>query len=211
MQQPQDCQPYVGFATFVRIRVVISVTRDTPPSNNCRFGREPRRCPLVEEIRARWGSGADRRGMNMSRATCAVLLCALAVGLPVRAQQQVQFAVTAVVPTRTVLTVIEEPAALALSDGDLQRGYKDVVARYRVSSNTAQGWLLCLSRRLGIAERIEVRGLSVDVVLEDSGVEVYQPRSSTPIDLELEYRLVLGPAARPGEYALPVHVSATSL
>jgi len=147
----------------------------------------------------------------MSRAACAVLLCALAVGMPARAQQQARFAVTAVVPARTTLTVIDEPAALALSSGDVQRGYKDVVARYRVSSNTAQGWLLCLSPPLGVAERIEVRGLSADLVLEDAAVEVYQPRSPEPVDVALEYRLILEPTVRPGAYALPVRVSAMPL
>ena len=147
----------------------------------------------------------------MSRSIGAVLLLAAVAGMPAWAQQQAQFAVTAVVPARTTLTVLEEPAALALSDGDVARGYKDFAARYRVTSNAANGWLLSLSRRLGIVQRIEVRGLTADVVLEDAAVEVYQSRASGPVDLALEYRLILGPAARPGEYPLPVHASASGL
>lgn len=147
----------------------------------------------------------------MSRFIGAVLLFAAVAGTPAYAQQQAQFAVTAVVPARTTLTVLEEPAALALSDDDVARGYKDFPARYRVSSNAANGWLLCLSRRLGIVQRIEVRGLNTEVVLEDAGVEVYQSRASGPVDLALDYRLILGPAARPGDYPLPVHVSASGL
>jgi len=147
----------------------------------------------------------------MSRSIGALLLFAVAAGMPVHAQKQAQFVVRATVPVRVVLTALEHPAVLSVSAEDVARGYKDVTSRYRVESNAPGGWLLSLSRRLGVVQRIEVGGLATRLVLEDDGHEVFQPPAARSRDLTLEYRLILAPDTRPGRYAVPVHVSATAL
>jgi len=148
----------------------------------------------------------------MWRSLGTVLVLALMAGASAHAEtQQARFAVQATVRPRVTLSAIDQPANLSVSDADVARGYKDVSARYRVGSNSSRGWLLRLSPRVGVADRVEVRGLNTTVVLHQESVEVYQPQDAAPQDLALTYRLVLEPDARPGSYEVPVHVSATPL
>jgi len=157
---------------------------------------------------------ADRSGeeRSMMRSLGSILMLVLAAGVGARADtRQAQFLVQVTVPARASLVAAEQPAHLSVSEEDLVRGYKDVSARYVVESNARQGWLLQLSPRLGITQHIEVRGLSGTVLVRDEGVEVFRPRTREPERLELHYRLVLAPDARPGTYDMPVHVAATPL
>lgn len=148
----------------------------------------------------------------MLRLPGAMVLSALLVGARVCAEtQQTQFLVRVTVPELAMVEALEQPGRLWLSTQDIARGYKDVSARYLVESNTGRGWLLRLSPRQGVTQRIEVRGLSGPVVLQDESVEIYRPRTRGPQDLALDYRFVLTGAAVPGSYELPVHVSATPL
>jgi hypothetical protein len=148
----------------------------------------------------------------MLRLPGAMVLSALLVGARVCAEtQQAQFLVRVTVPALVTVEALEQPSHLWLSTEDIARGYKDVSARYLVESNTGRGWLLRLSPRLGVTQRIEVRGLSGPVVLQDESVEIYRPRTREPQDLALDYRFVLTRDAVPGSYALPVHLSATPL
>jgi hypothetical protein len=148
---------------------------------------------------------------TMLRSLGAVLLFALLAGTPAYAQHQTQFVVQVTVPARVTLAAIEQPTHLALSEQDIARGYKDVSARYVVDQNSDRGWLLRLSPRMGLTQRVEVRGLSATLVLQADSVEVYQPQASEPQSLDLDYRFVLAPDARPGSYQLPVQLSAALL
>lgn len=121
------------------------------------------------------------------------------------------FVVSVNVPARAELRAIDQPALIQVSEQDVTRGYKDVTARYRVESNTPRGWLLRLAPRLGVAQRVEVQGLSAPVVLAGDAVEVYRARALEPERLSLTYRLVLGQGTPPGTYQLPIHVSAMPL
>jgi len=67
--------------------------------------------------------------------------------------------VSAVVPKRVTLTVLEQPVQLMLSAEDIERGYKDVAARYQVRHNDPNGYLLHLAPRIGLTRHVEVRGL----------------------------------------------------
>jgi hypothetical protein len=125
--------------------------------------------------------------------------------------RQAQFLVQVTVPARAALAAVEQPTHLDVSQEDIDRGYLEVSARYVVESNSPQGWLLILSPRVGLTRRVEVRGLSDTVVVRDEGVEVFRPRTDEAERLELDYRLVLEPEARPGTYDMPVHVAATPL
>ena len=146
-------------------------------------------------------------GRSMGVVALAVLLAA-----PVLADQaQTRFTVSAVVPKRVTLTVLEQPAQLVLSDSDIERGYKDVSARYRVQHNDRNGYLLHLVPRVGLTRQIEVRGLAAEVVLGDADLAIRQASTGRLQEFELAFRFVLDPAAQPGSYALPIHVTAAPL
>lgn len=148
----------------------------------------------------------------MRRLLGAVLLGALAAGAAARADtRQARFTVATVVPARVTFTTLDQPTALTLDAADVERGYKDVGARYQVSHNDGRGYLLHFTPRAGLTRVVEVRGLAADLVLHDMGVEVLQAVPTGRHELMLEFRFVLGPEARPGSYGLPVHVTATPL
>ena len=148
----------------------------------------------------------------MLRLPGAMLLLALVAGSGAYAEtRQAQFLVRVTVPPHATIEPIEQPANLQLSATDVARGYKDVTARYLVDSNSRRGFLLRLTQRIGLTQHVEVDGLAAPLVLREETVEVYHPHASEPLDLELDYRLVLEPDAQPGNYELPVHLSATPL
>lgn len=140
-----------------------------------------------------------------------VALAALMAGPALADQARARFTVSAVVPKRVTLTVLEQPAQLMLSVQDIERGYKDVSARYQVRHNDRNGYLLHLVPRVGLTRQIEVRGLAAEVVLGDADLAIRQASVGRLHDFELAFRFVLDPAAQPGSYALPVHVTAAPL
>ncbi|MBK6348363.1 MAG: hypothetical protein V9E93_05300 [Steroidobacteraceae bacterium] len=120
--------------------------------------------------------------------------------------------VSAYVAPRTSIDAADAPEAVVLTAADLALGYKDVSASYLVSSNVARGYMLRFSARTGLARAIEVRGLGAPIEVGVFGAEV--PRFGlTPHSdrISLQYRLHLTAEARPGKYAMPVAVAATSL
>ena len=148
----------------------------------------------------------------MLRSLGVLLLLAMLAGAGARADtREAQFLVRATVQARATLVAVEHPTHLSISADDLQRGYKDVPARYRVESNAPQGWLLRLSPRIGITQHVEVRGLAETLVVQGDDVEVYRPRTAEAEHLEFDYRFVLAPGVEPGTYELPIHVAATPL
>jgi hypothetical protein len=140
-----------------------------------------------------------------------VALAALLAGPALADQARARFTVSAVVPKRVTLTALEQPVQLMLSVEDIERGYKDVSARYQVRHNDPHGYLLHLAPRIGLTRQIEVRGLAAEVVLGDADLAIRQASVGRLHDFELAFRFVLDPAARPGSYALPVHVTAAPL
>lgn len=140
-----------------------------------------------------------------------VALAALMAGPALADQARARFTVSAVVPKRVTLTVLEQPAQLMLSVQDIERGYKDVSARYQVRHNDRNGYLLHLVPRVGLTRQIEVRGLAAEVVLGDADLAIRQASVGRLHDFELAFRFVLDTAAQPGSYALPVHVTAAPL
>ncbi len=141
------------------------------------------------------------------------LALALATAVPAMAgQERASFTVSAVVPARVTLTPLDEPAELAISAADLERGYKEVAATYRVSHNDRRGYLLSLSPRIGVTREVEVRGLTTAFVVREESVEIVQgggPPGSR--ELALGFRFLLDPGAVPGSYRLPVLVTARPL
>lgn len=140
-----------------------------------------------------------------------VALAALTAG-PVLAEEAVaRFTVSAFVPKLVTLTALEAPALLELSESDVERGYKDVVATYEVWHNDPAGYLLRLAPRVGVTSYVAVQGPGVDVVLRDADVEIHQQFAERQQSVTLGFRFVLEPATPPGSYPLPVHVSAVPL
>lgn len=120
--------------------------------------------------------------------------------------------VSAYVAPRTSVEAVGTADTITLTTADLALGYKDVSARYRVSSNAARGYMLQFSARGGLTRAIEVRGLGAPIELGVFGAEV--PQFGRPLradELELQYRLQLTADTRPGEYAMPVTLSANPL
>jgi len=140
-----------------------------------------------------------------------VALAVLLAGPVLADQVRARFTVSAVVPKRVTLMALEQPAQLMLSVEDIERGYKDVSARYQVRHNNPHGYLLHLAPRIGLTRQIEVRGLAAEVVLGDADLAIRQAPAARLHDFELAFRFVLDPAARPGSYALPIHVTAAPL
>jgi len=122
-----------------------------------------------------------------------------------------QFAVTATVSPRASVEPLSQPAQLSISRVDVERGYVDVAAAYRVSSNDPSGYLVRLAPRTGLTRAVEVAGLSTPIVMTDQSVEVIQPAALRPQTLALRFRLVLNDKAVPGTYAMPVQVSVSVL
>jgi len=148
----------------------------------------------------------------MLRSLGAVLLLALVAGENALAEtEQANFAVTATVRETVTLAVAAQSRQLAVSGADIRRGYKDVSARYVIESNARRGYLLRLAPRLGLAERIEIAGLSSALVLRDHDVEIYRAPTTHSRNLVLDYRVVLAADVVPGRYELPIHVVATPL
>jgi len=147
----------------------------------------------------------------MGRSMGVVLLGAL-LACPVLADQaRARFTVSAVVAKRVTLTALEQPSQLMLSAEDVERGYKDVSARYQVRHNDPNGYLLHLAPRIGLTRQIEVRGLATPVQLGDADLAIRQSSGGRLHDFELAFRFVLDPAVRPGSYALPIHVAVAPL
>lgn len=142
------------------------------------------------------------------------LLLALLAWVPaqVRADtQRTELLVSAYVAPVARVDAADAPGTFLVTAADVTAGYKDVSARYRVSSNTAHGYLLQFSGRAGLTRAIEVRGLGAPVDLGVFGADVAQLNAPRRAELNLQYRLHLASDVRPGEYPLPVSVAATPL
>jgi hypothetical protein len=70
---------------------------------------------------------------------------------------------------------------------------------------------LQIAPHVGVAQRIEVRGLGADVILRDDVVDIHRAGETFVQDLALEFHIVLDASSRPGTIALPVHVAVTTL
>jgi hypothetical protein len=140
------------------------------------------------------------------------LVLALAAAVPAMAgEARASLTVSAVVPARVTLTAIDPATELEISTADLERGYAELAATYRVNHNDRRGYLLSLLPRQGLTREIEVQGLATALVIGADPVELLQPGPPGSHQLSLAFRLVLDPAVVPGRYPLPVLVTAQPL
>jgi hypothetical protein len=119
--------------------------------------------------------------------------------------------VSAYVTARASIDSDAQPTQFTVSAGDVDRGYLDLAAIYRVSSNDPAGYVVRLAPRVGLARAIEVTGLASPVVVRDDVVDVSQPAVLQPLDLRLSFRLLLDATAVPGTYSWPVQLQACTL
>lgn len=150
-------------------------------------------------------------GQTVKRSCGVFVLLAVLPWVAVAGDAQTHFTVTAYVPPRVSLEHIVHPAQVAVSARDIARGYLDLAAVYRVSSNDPAGYIVRLAPRTGLTRSIEVSGLATPVVMGDEVVEVSQPAALRPQELSLSFRLLLGAAAVPGTYDMPVHLVVRAL
>lgn len=157
------------------------------------------------------GRVAAARGRPLPRA--ALLLSGIAIGSLCGADTRSVLPVSATVLPYARLTDVAVPATMAVSAGDVARGYVEVVepTKLAVAHNTA-GYVLEVHSLLPIASRIEVYGLPEQVRLEGTGGSI-EHRSPPSIDerVALTYRLVLTPDTRAGDYPWPLHLSVRPL
>ena len=140
-----------------------------------------------------------------------VLLVAITPLAAGAGELRTQFSVTATVSPRATVEPLSQSAMLSISADDVERGYVDVAAAYRVSSNDPSGYMVRLAPRIGLTRSVEVAGLSTPIVMTDQSVEVIQPAALRSQRLDLRFRLVLEENAAPGTYAMPVQVSVATL
>jgi outer membrane receptor for ferrienterochelin and colicin len=140
------------------------------------------------------------------------LLLGTLPALPASADRaEATFRVAVTVPTRVELAIVDAPATILITAADLQRGYVDVPARYRVSHNARRGYLLQLSPKPSIASSIEVRGMGGTVILRDEPVELHMPGDDFEQDIALDLRLVFTEALSPGRVEAPWRLAVAAL
>lgn len=96
-------------------------------------------------------------------------------------------------------------STVAVTAGDLERGYVDVVRRYEVRSNAPDRLLLQFHPRVGLTQAVDIHAFGGEVRLHDTTVEFAQPVRGI---FAVTYRLWLGAEVMPGHHPLPVEVVA---
>jgi hypothetical protein len=137
----------------------------------------------------------------------ALLACGL--GMPAHAQQA-QIAVTASVLPRTTVEAAAA-AAVEISASDIERGYVESTATYRVRSNDRRGFLLQVRPRTSRAESVELEGVAQPVALGANGVELHRPWRAGVQEILLRIRVRLDEFVRPGRMELPVQITFAAL
>lgn len=134
-----------------------------------------------------------------------VALLAVGVGTPACAQKA-QFVVTASVLPRTTVEFVG-PTTVEISASDIERGYVEPTASYRVRSNDPRGFLLQVRPRTERAEAVRLGGQAQPVALGRDGVELHRPWQAGAHEILLRFRVRLDGLVRPGRIELPVHVT----
>lgn len=147
----------------------------------------------------------------MVRPALGFVMAVLMIGDALAGHHESSFTVSATVPALTRLTILEEPAGLVLSPDDVARGFKEVAARYRISCNVPEGYLLRLTPRIGLARGIEVHGLPGTVTVGQDAVEIHQTPDHRTHEITLRLRFLFDSSVPPGRYGLPLLVTAVPL
>jgi hypothetical protein len=151
----------------------------------------------------------------MRKQTVSLLLTLVALSVPSAYANSASATmnVSVQVIARTIVTVGQQPAAIDVTAGDIQRGYIDLPAAvaFQVRSNARNGYALQFEPVGGPFSQAQVKwGNSTAVVGADGSWLSRSYQSGTASGL-LDVRLVLSADANPGSYAWPVRFDANSL
>jgi hypothetical protein len=138
-----------------------------------------------------------------------VALLAVCLGAPAHAQRT-QFSVTASVLPRTTIEAAV-PTTVEISASDIERGYIEQSATYRVRSNDPRGFLLQIRPRTKLAAAVRLDGHSQSVALGTHGIELHRPWQAGAQEVLLRIRVRLDGLVRPGRIELPVYVTFAAL
>jgi hypothetical protein len=155
----------------------------------------------------------DKR-CRKSQRLLALGLAALGIENGLAAQVRTSFGVSATVAAVAKLDVEAEPAGLAVSAEDLERGYVDVgePTALLIHSNSATGFALEVTPLAPLAAAMIVRGCDADARLgADGGTIVQRWQNRNSMRLSLHFRLVLAPGLAPGRYPWPIRLSVRPL
>lgn len=142
----------------------------------------------------------------MFRVLATLLVLALPAG---DAFSGAHLGVSAVVAKSARIALGNQPESIQVTAEDIARGYVDVAPgpRLEARTNSREGLLVTFQVRPGgFARAVELRGAggaSLRLAGSARGVSVRQ--------VELSYRLLLSPRARPGVHAWPVQLLAVPL
>ena len=118
------------------------------------------------------------------------------------------------VPTFLRVSDIAAPRTLTIADADVARGYVDVPAstQMRVATNRRDGYLVTIEGRFEVVRSVRIVGMNRDVELDAQTrvASLRVPARASETRLDLGYRFVLAPNARPGNYPWPIALSAGS-
>jgi hypothetical protein len=148
-----------------------------------------------------------RPGVYRMRGRC-ITFAALALLVPAGSacgdEASARMQVSAVVMPHARLVGLDD-TTVAVTAGDLERGYLDVTRRYEVRSNAPDRLLLQFHPRVGLTQAVDIRAFGGEVRLQDTTVEFAQPARGV---FSVTYRLWLAPEVMPGQHMLPVEVVA---
>jgi hypothetical protein len=138
-----------------------------------------------------------------------VVLClALAAQSGWAGEVRTSLQVSATVVAHARIETVAAGLPVTVVAADVVRGYVDVSRHYRMRTNAPERALIQLQPKTGLTQAIDVAGLGAPIRLVDSSVGIGR---SLPREFDLSFRLWLEPGVVPGEYALPVQVSAAIL
>lgn len=139
---------------------------------------------------------------------------ALAAGAPAQgqaAQSSLSLSVTAVIPRRTSIRIVQPPA-VTVSEGDVARGLVEVSVPVEVlvQSNAAEGYALVFERHGDDFAQVQVQGLAEPLEFTSGSAVANRPAAGRGLwrdQVLLRFRFRLAPGTRAGEHRWPVQIS----
>ncbi len=157
----------------------------------------------------------DRRPHRCASLLTLALLALVAAGGAATAREaRSSFTVSATVTATARIEQHSEPVQIEISAADVRRGYLEVTepTLLVVRSTSTSGFALDLSTVVPILESLVVHGIAGDQALgADGGSLVLRARGAQPVNLSLNFRLVLAPGLRAGTYPWPMRIAVRPL
>lgn len=126
------------------------------------------------------------------------------------ASKSTQIRITASVSAYVRIDVLQQQQSLAISDGDIQRGYVDVPAgtHLRARTNLRNGFVVQFTAWSGVYARARVTGIGGASEIGPAGGTVHVAYAGPDAPAQLSYRFYLAEGVRAGIYPWPLQMSA---